>query len=80
MEQNFNDDLQLALQKLKGKQASSSGITELQQELLNIDYEAAKMQLLIKNNLTIIQPIDLSGHGTSALIEFVDIQKDFAIG
>ena len=90
MEQNFNDDLYFELQKLKEKHDSSPDIAnpvetlpdiaQLEQELLNIDYEAAKMQLLIKNNLTIIQSIDLSGHGTSALMELVDIQKDFVIG
>ena len=90
MEQRFNDDFNRGLREWKEKHDSSPGrtnsnktvpdLSELEQELLNIDYEAAKMQLLIKNNLTIIQPVDLSGHGTSALIELVDIEKDFVIG
>jgi hypothetical protein len=32
-----------------------------------------KMQLLIKNNLTIIQQVDLKAHGGSAVLELVDI-------
>jgi hypothetical protein len=35
------------------------------------------MQLMIKNNLTIIQTVDLKGHSSTGLIELVDIQKDY---
>ena len=37
------------------------------------------MQLLIKNNLTIIESMQLKGHGTSAMLELVDLQKDFTM-
>ena len=35
------------------------------------------MQLLIKNNLTIIESVQLKGYGTSAMLELVDVRKDF---
>lgn len=39
--------------------------------------KASKMQLLVKNNLTVVESVPLSGHGTTAMLELVDIQKDF---
>ena len=35
------------------------------------------MHLIVKNNLTVIENVALNGHGTSAMLELVDIQKDF---
>ena len=36
------------------------------------------MQLLIKNNLTIIESVQLKGYGTSAMLELVDVQAKVA--
>jgi hypothetical protein len=35
------------------------------------------MQLLVKNNLTILEKVNLNGQGSSAYLEVIDIQKDF---
>ena len=43
--------------------------------LLNQEIKATPMQILVKNNLTIIDQIDLEGHSTSALLELTDIRK-----
>jgi hypothetical protein len=50
---------------------------ELEAELHNKAVRATKMQLLIKNNLTIIEAVQLKGYGTSAMLELVDVRKDF---
>ena len=42
---------------------------------MNKEIRATPMQLLVKNNLTIIEPIKLNGYGTSALLELTSIQK-----
>ena len=52
-------------------------LTELEAELHNKAVRATKMQLLIKNNLTIIESVQLKGYGTSAMLELVDVRKDF---
>jgi hypothetical protein len=41
----------------------------------NIDQRPLNMQLLIKNNLSHIDKVDLNGHGSSAYLEVVDVQK-----
>lgn len=60
--------------------AELSSITSLVQDLETqntVQEIPNKMQLLIKNNLTIIQQVDLKAHGGSALLELVDIKKSF---
>lgn len=39
--------------------------------------KSSQMQLFVKNNLTYVESMGLTGHGTTALLELVDIQKDF---
>ena len=74
IEQDFDEHVQqeiLRLQKINGTQ-------HLLQDLNFITSSVSmpnRMQLLIKNNLTLIQPINLKGHGSTAVLELVDIQK-----
>ena len=54
-------------------------LSQIEAELHNKAMRATKMQLLIKNNLTIIESMQLKGYGTSAMLELVDLQKDFTM-
>lgn len=41
----------------------------------NSELRATPMQLLVKNNLTVIDAIDLEGYGTSGLLALTDVKK-----
>ena len=43
----------------------------------NKDVKLSKMQLLIKNNLTVIQPIDLKARSSTAFLDIIDTKKEF---
>ena len=83
------DVLLLKLQKMKKAENSESSrfaygrerdlLSQIEAELHNKALRATKMQLLIKNNLTIIESMQLKGHGTSAMLELVDLQKDLTM-
>ena len=42
---------------------------------MNREVRATPMQLLIKNNLTIIEPVSLKGVGRSSFLELTDVKK-----
>jgi hypothetical protein len=42
---------------------------------MNREIKATPMQLLIKNNLTIIEPVPIFGVGKSSILELTDIKK-----
>ena len=75
IEQDFDERVQQEILRLK----KINGTQHLLQDLSFITSAVSmpnRMQLLIKNNLTLIQPVNLRGHGSSAVLELVDIQKN----
>ena len=50
-------------------------IQNLEKTIMNKAMRATPMQLLVKNNLTIIEPVELRGYGTSGILELKDIKK-----
>jgi hypothetical protein len=83
IEQQFNQALKMEIDKMRASDpqdpskisAYKNSIQEFETSMQNVEMRATPMQLLIKNNLTVIEQINLEGYGTSGLLELTDIKK-----
>lgn len=76
IEQKFSRELEKKFGLLKNKtEGKHQRLDDIEKGLHNRDIRATPMQLLVKNNLTIIEPIALKGFGSSGVLELKEIKK-----
>jgi len=83
IEQQFNERLKEAFDDARGMEQQDptkissfkKSLYEVEEALMNKEMRATPMQLLVKNNLTVIEAVALQGYGSSGVLELYDMRK-----